>query len=390
MSKCISIIGGCGHVGLPLGLAFAHKGNKVRLVDINKEAVEMINKGEIPFIEEGAIEILRQVNKNKLMASTDPEIIKNSDVVIFTTGTPIDEHHNPRIHDVVRVFQQYLPFLAPKHLIVLRSTVYPGTTELINNILIEKWGHSLLSFCPERIVQGKGIQEIYNLPQIISAMNKDALQMAEELFLMIAPKVIHLEAMEAEVSKLIINAWRYIEFAAANQFYILLEQKGLNFFKIFDAIKQDYPRAQHFPKPGLAAGPCLFKDTMQLAAFHDNNFSLGQAAMLVNEGLPNFIVTQLEKKMGSLKNKKICILGMTFKANNDDIRESLSFKIKKILEYKYAQIIPSDPHLKETMDYKKAIEIAEGVILGVPHKEFLNLKINKPYIDCWGIWKRSE
>ena len=184
-----------------------------------------------------------------------------------------------------------------------------------------------------------------------------------------------------------LNTWRYLEFAIANQFYMMVEDKGLDFYKIFEAMKEDYPRAKNYCKPGLAAGPCLFKDTMQLSAFYRNQFFLGQSAMLVNEGLPNFLVSQLEKKLGSLKNRKVALLGMTFKANNDDIRESLSFKIKKELEFKLADVLPSDPYLKDTYKLEDALSKCDAVILGVPHNEYLNLKIDKPYVDCWNVWK---
>ena len=238
-------------------------------------------------------------------------------------------------------------------------------------------------------MQGKGIKEIYDLPQIISATSNEAYEEAESIFSKITPKIITLETKEAELAKLITNAWRYLEFAIANQFYMMTESAGIDFYKILDAIKSDYPRAQNFSKAGLTAGPCLFKDTMQLSAFYRNHFALGQDAMLINEGLPGFLVRQLENKMGSLKNKKIAILGMTFKADNDDTRESLAFKIKKELEFKMSEVLISDIYLKDTVDFKKAVKMADGIILGVPHKEYKNLKIDKPFVDCWNVWKQE-
>jgi UDP-N-acetyl-D-mannosaminuronic acid dehydrogenase len=164
----------------------------------------------------------------------------------------------------------------------------------------------------------------------------------------------------------------------------------LDFYKIYDALREDYPSTKHYARPGLAAGPCLFKDTMQLSAFHKSNFSLGQAAMLVNEGLPVFLMEQLETKMGSLKGKTIAILGMTFKANNDDIRESLAFKLRKVLEIRRAKVICSDPYLADSMPLQEALDKADGIILGVPHNEYLKLNISKPYVDCWGIWRKRK
>ena len=386
--KKICIIGGCGHVGLPLGLVLSDVGFDVTLLDINKDSINKINNGIVPFQEEGAEELLNK-NLNKTLFVTDnSDVVKDQDVVVFITGTPVDEHHNPKIHEVMNVLDKYIHLLHKEQLIILRSTIYPGTTEIIEQKLQKCFNaQPKLAFCPERILQGKGIEEIRNLPQIVSAVNDNARSEAENLFSKVTSKIVHLKPIEAELSKLMLNTWRYLEFAIANQFYMMVEDKGLDFYKIYNAMSEDYPRAKNYCRPGLAAGPCLFKDTMQLSAFYRNQFFLGQSAMLVNEGLPNFLVGQLEKKLGSLKNKKVAILGMTFKANNDDIREILSFKIKKELEFKLAEVLPSDPYLKDSYKLEDVLSDCDALILGVPHKEYLDLKIDKPYVDCWNIWK---
>lgn len=383
--KKISIIGGCGHVGIPLGIALAYKGNDVKLVDINQPAIDSINKGVLPFMEANADKYLKEILGKSLIASSNFEEVKNSDVVIFVTGTPVDEHHNPRVNDVLSVIENYIKYLNKDQLIILRSTIFPGVFDIVENLLKEKLGDCKLTFCPERIVQGKGIEEIFNLPQIVSANSEIAFSEASDLFKNLTKTIIKLTPTEAELAKLMTNSWRYLEFAIANQFYMMVESKGQDFYKIFNAMKQEYPRAQHFDKAGLAAGPCLFKDTMQLSAFYNNQFFLGQAGMLINEGLPNFLIEKLENKMETLKGKNIVILGMTFKPNNDDTRESLSFKIKKLLSFKMANVICSDPYLKDTVSLKEALEKADGVILGVPHNEYLDLKIDVPFVDCWGI-----
>jgi UDP-N-acetyl-D-mannosaminuronic acid dehydrogenase len=388
--KKIGIIGGCGHVGIPLGLALADRDFDVTLLDINAAAVHSINRCILPFKEAGAEEILRDRIGKNLIASTDTDMVKGQDVVVFVTGTPVDEHHNPKINDVLKVIRTYLELMNKKQLVILRSTIFPGTTELITQLLYDRFGSAKLAFCPERIVQGKGIEEIFNLPQIIASSSEEAYREAWSIFSKITPKIIRLAAKEAELVKLITNTWRYLEFAAANAFYMMVEQEGLDFYTVYNALKADYPRAEHFPSAGLAAGPCLFKDTMQLSAFYRNNFFLGQSAMLVNEGLPNFLVDQLEKKMGSLAHRKIAVLGMTFKPNNDDIRESLSFKIKKLLEFKMASVLVNDPYLEDSLPISKALEQAEGVILGTPHDEYKNITLSVPFVDCWGFWKRAK
>lgn len=386
--KKVSIIGGCGHVGIPLGIALASKGNEVKLVDINKHAIDSINKGELPFLEEGADEYLDKILGKTLIATNNFEEVRNSEVVIFVTGTPVDEHLNPRVQDVLQVVEHYLPYMNKNQLVILRSTIFPGVFDVVENLLKSKLGGCKLAFCPERIVQGKGIEEIFNLPQIVSANSQEVFAEASDLFRNITKTVIELTPTEAELAKLMTNSWRYLEFAIANQFYMMVESKGQDFYKILNAMKYEYPRAQHFTKAGLAAGPCLFKDTMQLSSFYNNQFFLGQAGMLVNEGLPNFLIEKLEQKMGSLKNKNIVILGMTFKPNNDDTRESLSFKVKKLLSFKMANVICSDPYLKDTVQMDEALKRADGVVLGVPHREYTNLKIGVPFIDCWGVWNQ--
>ena len=388
--KKVCIIGGCGHVGIPLGLAFASKNFDVTLVDVNPKAVENINRAHLPFKEDGAAELLAaHVGKN-LRATSDAEVVRKQDVVVFVTGTPVDEHLNPKIHDVMKVLNAYLPLLNRRQLIVLRSTIFPGVTRIVEETLKAKLGAANLAFCPERIVQGKGIEEIFNLPQLVSGVNKKAENAAAALFAAIAPKIIRIKPEEAELAKLMTNAWRYLEFAIANQFYMMVEKQGLDFYRILDAMKEDYPRAKHFARAGLAAGPCLFKDTMQLSAFHNNEFFLGHSAMLVNEGLPNFLVSQLEAKMGgSLMGKKIGVMGLAFKADNDDIRESLSFKVKKLLEMKMAEVLVTDEFVPGTMPLKKFVKEAEGVILGVPHSAYKGLKLKQPFVDCWGCWARG-
>lgn len=390
MKKKICIIGGCGHVGIPLGLAFASMGLDVTLVDVNPKAVENINRAHLPFKEDGAEEMLAaHVGKN-LRATSDAEVVKKQDVVVFVTGTPVDEHLNPKIHDVMKVLGVYLPLLNKRQLIVLRSTIFPGVTRIVEETLKAKLGAANLAFCPERIVQGKGIEEIFNLPQLVSGVNKKAENAAAALFSAIAPKIIRITPEEAELAKLMTNAWRYLEFAIANQFYMMVEKQGLDFYRILEAMKEDYPRAKHFARAGLAAGPCLFKDTMQLSAFHNNEFFLGHSAMLVNEGLPNFLVSQLEAKMGSLMGKKIGVMGLAFKADNDDIRESLSFKVKKLLEMKMAEVLVTDEFVPGTMPLRKFVKESDGIILGVPHSAYKKLKIRKPFVDCWGCWNRAN
>jgi UDP-N-acetyl-D-mannosaminuronic acid dehydrogenase len=179
----------------------------------------------------------------------------------------------------------------------------------------------------------------------------------------------------------------------ANQFYMMAESKGLDYENIRSAIRRDYPRAADLPSAGFAAGPCLFKDTMQLAAFSDNNFSLGHSAMLVNEGMPLFIVSQLESKH-NLSSMTVGILGMAFKAGSDDIRSSLSYKLKRVLKFRAQKVLTTDPMVPNSIDkdlipLEQVLKEADILILATPHKEYSGLVTDKPLVDMWGITPRN-
>lgn len=389
--KHIVIIGGCGHVGLPLGVKFSLAGAKTTLIDISAKAVESVNKGQFPFVEKGGDEQLRQALSCGLTATTDVNACTSANVVVFVTGTPVDEHLNPKINDVVKIFDSYVPLMSPKTLVVMRSTLFPGTMQhLYERITQFKWDIQL-AFCPERVAQGVALDEIDSLPQIVSAFDEVSFQSARHLFASLAPEIIRLTPLEAEMCKLMANSWRYLEFAIANQFYMIAESAGVNFQRIYKAIRYNYPRAAGYKSPGFAAGPCLFKDTMQLASFFDNKFYMGHSAMLANEGLANFVVDKVcAQAGGSLWGKTVGVLGLGFKADNDDIRESLSFKVKKGLEFKGASVLAHDPFVSGFCSLEQVLKESDILVLCTPHTEYKKLKLEKPIVDIWSVFDRTE
>ena len=383
----ICIIGGAGHVGLPLSIAFAEKGQKVMILDINKNALDTINCGKMPFLEEGCEEKLKQVIGKKLLTSSDNAIISQAKYVVVIVGTPVDEHLNPTFHNMKMLFEDILPYLKNEQIIIMRSTVYPGTTEKVRSMLKDKLPNIEVCFCPERILEGKSMEELYNLPQIVSGFNKKAIKEVSALFNLLTKDILIVKPMEAELAKVFTNTWRYIQFATANQFYMIAEEAGVDFYKVYNAMTFNYPRAKGFPRPGFAAGPCLFKDTMQTSAFAKNTFFLGHSAMLINEGLPNFVVSQLKEKH-DLTKKTVGILGMAFKSESDDKRESLSYKLKKILEIEAKKVFCSDVYIKEEgfVDEKSLIEKSDIIIIGAPHKKYKKLEYQgKKIIDVWNM-----
>ena len=277
----VTVVGGAGHVGIPLVLALAEAGLRVNVNDINRETLAVLKSGRLPYIEYDAAHLLTKALADGRLAFTDsPAGISRSGPVIVTIGTPVDEFLNPVRRVVQACIDDLLPHLADGQLLILRSTVFPGTTDWIDGYLRQQGRKLKVAFCPERVVQGYGIKELREMPQIVSGTTPEAEAEATKLFEMIAPEIVSVTPMEAEFAKLFNNAYRYIEFAATNEFYLIAKSAGLDYQRILNAMKHNYPRARNIPKPGYAAGPCLVKDTMQLSAYARNQFSLGFSAWL--------------------------------------------------------------------------------------------------------------
>lgn len=384
----VCIIGGCGHVGLPLAIALADKGKSVCVQDINQAAVSAVEKGKMPFFEEDATPLLKRAIENgRLHVSLDPSCIADSEILICIVGTPVDEHLNPKFSLMKSVIGEYIEYFRDGQLLILRSTVFPGITAKVRDWLAQKGKKIHVAFCPERILEGKAMTELKSLPQIISSFSKEGLRMSRELFSCLTDDIVEVEPMEAELSKLFTNVWRYIKFAAANQFYMIANSYGLDFYNIYRAMTHNYERAKDLPRPGLAAGPCLFKDAMQLGAFNDGDFYLGHSAMLINEGLPNYMVKRLKQKY-DLSGMTVGILGMAFKAGSDDIRESLSYKLKKILELEALQVFCTDPYVDDDrlLPLEEVIGKSDIIVIATPHHEYSELDIkDKIVADVWNV-----
>jgi UDP-N-acetyl-D-mannosaminuronic acid dehydrogenase len=384
----VVVLGGGGHVGLPLSLTLADAGLCVGIYDTSQATLDRIAAGDMPFLETGADELLRKVlTTGRLELGTDGSIIERTETLIIVVGTPVDEFLGPSMTVFERVVNQVAPHLRDGALVVLRSTVYPGTTEYVTQHLAEAGCHVDVAFCPERIAEGHALEELHTLPQIIGADDDRAAERATALFRNLVSKTVRVSTKEAELAKLFTNTWRYMKFAVANQFFMIADQAGVDYTNVLRAIREDYPRAQDLPGPGFAAGPCLFKDAMQLAAFTSDHFPMGQAAMQVNEGLPAYIVAALERRYGGLKDKTIGILGMAFKAESDDTRASLSYKLRKLLSWSGARVLGTDPYVDDPrlVSLECVLEESDVLVLGAPHKVYRGLQIGgKDVVDVWG------
>jgi UDP-N-acetyl-D-mannosaminuronic acid dehydrogenase len=388
----VVVIGGCGHVGLPLAIAFADRGASVAIYDVSAEAVASVNAARLPFDEPGAAPVLeRVVAAGRLSATTDPAVVGDAEHVIVVIGTPVDEHLNPDQTAIPRALEVCSSYLRDGQILILRSTVYPGVTALVEKMISRLGVDVDLSFCPERIAEGRAMTELFTLPQIVSGRTPRAEQRATALFSRLTDTTVPLSPEEAELAKLFTNVWRYIKFATVNQFYMMANDRGLDFERIRAGLSQDYPRAADMPGAGLAAGPCLFKDTMQLAAFHNNNFALGHTAMTINEGMPLYLASRLEARY-DLANMTVGILGMAFKGGSDDIRSSLSYKLKRILTFKAGAVLCTDPYVTvdaSLVSLDTVLQKADLLVIATPHPEYRNLETTLPVADMWNVLGRG-
>ncbi len=254
------VVGGCGHVGLPLALAFAARGLRVTAYDLSAAAVDKVNGGTMPFQEPGADALLAEcLASGRFDASTDPAVAGQAEVIVVVIGTPVDEHQNPDPDAVRRAVSEIGGQLRDGQLLVLRSTVYPGVTRLVADYVHQLGPRVDVAFCPERIAEGKALVELYELPQLVSGIGEGAIERASKLFRLLTDQIVEVEPEEAELAKLFTNTWRYIKFAAANQFFMIANNFGVDYERVRNAITFDYPRAKDLPGAGFAAGPCLLQ-----------------------------------------------------------------------------------------------------------------------------------
>lgn len=403
-NKTVAVIG-IGRVGLPLALVLADSGYKVFGIGRNIEKMYLLLNGQMPFIDEGA-DLLKKYVGSSFFPTVSYETISNSDVIILTLGTPIDENMNPVLDQIDTAIEKMIPYLKNEQLIILRSTVSPTTTTYVKEKLESqtkfKVGKDIfLAFCPERVAQGKSITETKSIPQIIGGINELSSAKAKEFFESFGVKCLTTDSTSAELAKLFTNMYRYINFAISNEFMLVAENFNRNIHEIINLVNTDYKRGG-IALPGLTAGPCLFKDGFFL--INDNPYlDLITASWKINESLPLFLVKKIKEHV-NLRNKKVLIMGLAFKPEVDDIRESLSFKIRKALLREHATVVLHDPFVKEysqqevLSDLDEALKGVDVIFVATRHKEYeqqinkILAKVNKSvYIcDVWNMFGKNK
>ncbi len=396
---------GIGRVGLPLALVIANNGYTVYGITRSQKKIDLLNKGKMPFVEQGGNLLKKFVNKS-FFPSTDYSPVKKSDIIVLTLGTPIDENMNPVLDQIDSAIENMIPYLKRNQLIILRSTVSPKTSDYVKDQieLSTKFriGKDLfLAFCPERIAEGNSIRELMEIPQIIGGVENKSTKKAKEFFESLGIKCFTTDSTSAELAKLFTNMYRYISFAISNEFMVIAESFDKNIHEIIDLINRDYKRGG-LALPGLSAGPCLFKDGFFL--INENPYlDLITASWKINESLPLFLVKKIKEKL-SLKNKKVLILGLGYKPETDDIRDSLSFKIRKSLLREHAKVVLHDPYVKEYSNQEivsnlaKALKDVDVVFIATRHdlyrkqrRSIIRHLKGKTYIcDIWNIFGTNK
>lgn len=394
--KRIAIFG-IGRIGLPLALILADKGFQVTGVDVDSYRISLLRHKIMPFMEEGAQSLLDKHSGKRFQVFSQEyidRIVAENEIIIFTLGTPIDETYSPNFSDIEKLIRKIAPVMKSGHMIILRSTVFPGATEQLARQLEEQTkliiGDNLfLAYCPERIAEGKSIEELTQIPQIIGTLDEVSAEKAAKVFEKIAPKILFTNPKSAELAKLFCNMYRYIDFAIGNEFMMIAESYGCNIYEVLHLVNDNYKRGNLKP-PGLTAGPCLVKDGFFLID-KSPYMELVTAAWRLNENVPGYLLSRVKAEIKVLHRKKVAILGLSFKKNIDDTRYSLSLKLERYFLAEGAKVSLYDPFV-DSQPLEDAIKDADILILAINHDVFKSLSIqylgNLVSQDCliFDIW----
>ena len=372
--RSVSVIG-LGRVGLPLALGFADRGVRVLGVDHDPAVLESIRAGRMPWKEAGTQELLSRVSgSGRLELAERAADAAQTDDIVITIGTPSFYHLETDLRQVRAALDDLLPLLRPGHALILRSTVAPGTTEFVAGYLEKQRGLRVgedvfVAHAPERIAAGRFLEEIATLPCIIGGVGEASTERAAATFSVFGAPIVKTTPVQAELAKIWTNILRYSTFALPNLLMMDCERYGANVFEVIDLINRDYPRGG-IAMPGMTAGTCLRKDFV-FSEERSNSPGMLLAVSRVNEAVPLFLVEGIKRRIGELGSRKVAVLGLTFKRDTDDERDSLSPKLIRLLERELADVAVCDPHASTpTQPFADAIENADVVIVATNHSEF--------------------
>ncbi|HUR86484.1 MAG TPA: nucleotide sugar dehydrogenase [Solirubrobacteraceae bacterium] len=374
MSAEVAVIG-LGRIGLPLAISFADRGLRVLGIDKDPDRLQAVRDGRMPFEEPGAQDALDRVHANGTLTVSDrvadAALAEN---IVITLGTPSLSHIEIDISDIRSALDDLLPHLNCGQTIVLRSTIAPGTTEFVAGYLAKHRdlvvGEDVfVAHAPERIAAGRFFEEIVTLPCIIGGVDQESGERVGALFSVFGAPIVQTSPVQAELAKIWTNILRYANFALPNLLMMDCEQHGANVFEVIDLINRDYPRGG-IALPGLTAGTCLRKD-FAFSEERSNAPGMLLAVSRVNESVPLFLVEGMKRRIGSLNGRKIAVLGLAFKGNTDDERDSLAHKLVRLLERELADVVVHDPRVATpTPPFEAAVAAADAIVVAANHDEF--------------------
>ena len=395
MSDTSVAVVGLGRIGLPLALSLADHGHRVVGIDKQAGVLDAVRAGRMPFEEAGTQELLeRVVAGGRLTATDDIRAAADTEHIVLTLGTPAHSHIEIDIADIRGVLDDLLPLLREGQTVILRSTVAPGTTEWVAGYLEQRRGLEVgkdlfVAHVPERIAVNHFLEEIHTLPLIVGGVGEASGARAAELFEDFGTEVTQTTPVQAELAKIWTNILRYTNFALPNLLMMNCEQYGANVFEVIDLINRDYPRGG-IAQPGLTAGTCLRKD---FAFSEERSSAPGMllAVSRVHETMPHFLVEGLKRRLGgSLRDRKVAVLGLAFKRDTDDVRDSLSFKLIRLLDRELAHVARHDPHVREGSEpLETALREADAVVIATNHSEFEGIagrvRPEALVVDPWNV-----
>ena len=400
----VSVIG-LGRVGLPLALSFADRGLKVVGIDNDPARLGAVRDARMPFAETGAQELLGRVNAGGRLSLSDRVAdAARARHIVITLGTPSFSHIEIDMRDIRSALDDLLGVLAPGHSLILRSTVAPGTTEFVAGYLAKHRGFEVgeevfVAHAPERIAAGRFLEEIDTLPCIIGGVGERSGEVVGELFSVFGAPIVQTTPAQAELAKIWANILRYTHFALPNLLMMDCERYAANVFEVSDLINRDYPRGG-IAQPGLTAGTCLRKD---FTFSEERSAAPGMllAVSRVNESVPLFLLEGAKRRLGTLANRRVAVLGLAFKADTDDERDSLAHKLIRLLERELADVVVHDPHVPTpTVSLPDALDGAELVVVATNHAEFcdplaLTEITERAADDClvvdpWNCWGAAQ
>jgi len=370
----ISIIG-LGRIGLPLALCFADRGLQVLGVDKDPEVLASVRAGRMPFEEHGTQDLLdRVLDAGRLHFADRAADAARAQNIVITLGTPSFSHIESDLSQVRAALDDLLPVLRAGHALILRSTIAPGTTDFVAGYVEKRGGLKVgedvfVAHAPERIAAGRFLEEISTLPCIVGGVDEESTRRAACVFEVFGAPIVRTTPVQAELAKIWTNILRYATFALPNLLMMDCERCDANVFEVIDLINHDYPRGG-IARPGLTAGTCLRKD-FAFSEERSNAPGMLLAVSRVNEAVPLFLVEGVKRRIGSLSSRKVAVLGLTFKRDTDDERDSLSPKLIRLLERELADVAVCDPHAATpTQPLEEAIRDADVVIIATNHSEF--------------------